>query len=52
MKLLKVVNDYEDKSYINTIIESLQLFNWFEDIKISDEFSLVTVKLTKKINIF
>lgn len=48
LKLLKVVNDYEDKSYINTIIESLQLFNWFEDIKISDEFSFGEQKLTIK----
>jgi len=39
LKLLKVVNDYEDKSYINTIIESLQLFDWFEDIKIPDSLS-------------
>lgn len=34
LKLLKVINNYEDKSYINTIIKSLQLFNWFEDITI------------------
>lgn len=34
LKLLKVVNNYEDKSYITTIIESLKLFNWFEDITI------------------
>jgi len=37
LKLLKVINSYEDKSYINTIIESLQLFNWFEDITIPVE---------------
>ena len=48
LKLLKVVNNYEDKSYINTIIESLQLFDWFEDIKISDEFSFGEQKLTIK----
>jgi len=34
LKLLQVINNYEDKSYINTIVESLQLFNWFEDITI------------------
>ena len=48
LKLLKVVNNYEDKSYINTIIESLQLFDWFEDIKISDDFSFGEQKLTIK----
>lgn len=48
LKLLKVVNNYEDKSYINTIIESLQLFDWFEDIKISDEFSFGEQKLIIK----
>jgi len=37
LKLLKVINTYEDKNYINTIIESLQLFNWFEDITIPSE---------------
>jgi len=39
LKLLKVINNYEDKSYINTIIKSLQLFNWFEDIKIPTNIS-------------
>jgi len=39
LKLLKVVNNYEDKSYINTIIKSLQLFDWFEDISIPDSLS-------------
>jgi len=34
LKLLKVINNYEDKSYIQTIIESLHLFGWFEDITI------------------
>ena len=34
LKLLQVINNYEEKSYINTIVESLQLFNWFEDITI------------------
>jgi AAA15 family ATPase/GTPase len=34
LKLLKVINNYEDKSYIQTIIESLQLFDWFEGITI------------------
>jgi len=37
LKLLKVINNYEDKSYIATIIKSLQLFNWFEDITIPSE---------------
>lgn len=39
LKLLKVVNHDEDKSYIETIIESLQLFNWFEDIHIPNNLS-------------
>ena len=39
LKLLKVINHYEDKSYINTIIKSLQLFNWFEAINIPDDLS-------------
>ncbi|MCT7462101.1 ATP-binding protein [Aliarcobacter cryaerophilus] len=39
LKLLKVVNSYEDKSYINTIIESLKLFDWFEDIIIPESLS-------------
>ncbi len=39
LKLLKVINNYKDKSYINTIIESLQLFNWFEDISIPSDIS-------------
>lgn len=34
LKLLKVINNYEDNMPINTIIKSLQLFNWFEDIEI------------------
>ncbi len=34
LRLLKVVNNYKDKSYISIIIESLQLFGWFENIKI------------------
>ena len=34
LKLLKVINNYEDKTHIQTIIKSLQLFNWFEDIEI------------------
>ena len=45
LKLLKVVNNYEDKSYINTIIKSLQLFNWFEDINIPDNLSLSEDKI-------
>ncbi|MFT5661725.1 MAG: putative ATPase [Sulfurimonas sp.] len=34
LKLLKVINNYEDKTHIETIIKSLQLFNWFENIEI------------------
>lgn len=34
LKLLKVINNYDDKTYIQTVIKSLQLFNWFEEIKI------------------
>lgn len=45
LKLLTVVNNYEDKDYINTIIESLQLFDWFEDIKIPDKMSSIEDKL-------
>jgi AAA15 family ATPase/GTPase len=48
LKLLKVVNSYEDKSYINTIIKSLQLFNWFEDIKIPSNLSYVEDELIIK----
>jgi len=47
-KLLKVVNSYEDKSYIKTIIESLQLFNWFDDITIPDELAFGEKKLVIK----
>jgi len=39
LKLLNVVNNYEDKSYINTIKESLELFNWFKAIKIPNSLS-------------
>lgn len=46
LKLLRVVNNYEDKSYINTIIQSLQLFNWFEDIEIPDNLSSSEDKIT------
>jgi len=48
LKLLKVINNYEDKSYINTIIESLRLFNWFENITIPTDIhsleNIVTIK--------
>ncbi|CAA6824291.1 MAG: Unknown protein [uncultured Sulfurovum sp.] len=39
LKLLKVINNYKDQSYIKTIIESLQLFNWFENIEIPTNIS-------------
>ena len=48
LKLLKVVNNYEDKSYINTIIESLKLFDWFEDIEIPNHLSLGEDKVVIK----
>jgi len=48
LKLLKVINNYEDKSYINTIIESLQLFNWFEDITIPSDISSLEDKVIIK----
>ncbi len=48
LKLLKVINNYEDKSYINTIIESLQLFNWFEDITIPIDISSMEDKVIIK----
>jgi len=47
-KLLKVVNSYKDKSYIKTIIESLQLFNWFDNITIPDELAFGEKKLIIK----
>jgi AAA15 family ATPase/GTPase len=47
-KLLKVVNNYKDKSYIKTIIESLQLFNWFDDITIPEELGFGEKKLIIK----
>jgi AAA15 family ATPase/GTPase len=48
LKLLKVVNNYEDKTYIKTIIESLKLFDWFEDIKIPNHLSLGEDKVVIK----
>jgi AAA15 family ATPase/GTPase len=39
LKLIKVVNSYEDQSYIDTIKESLKLFNWFESINIPKDLS-------------
>ncbi len=48
LKLLKVINNYEDKSYITTIIESLQLFNWFEDITIPTDISSMEDKVIIK----
>lgn len=45
LKLLKVVNNYEDKSYIQTIIKSLQLFNWFENITIPTDLSSMENKV-------
>jgi len=39
LNLIKVVNNYDDKSYIDTIIKSLQLFNWFESMQIPDTLS-------------
>lgn len=47
-KLLKVVNSYEEKSYITTIIESLQLFDWFDDITIPDDLAFGEKKLIIK----
>ena len=48
LKLLKVINNYDDKSYINTIIKSLQLFNWFEDITIPSDISSLEDKVIIK----
>jgi len=39
LKLLNVINNYDDKSHIKTIKESLELFNWFKAIKIPDSMS-------------
>lgn len=39
LKLIKVINNYDDKSYINTIKSSLKLFNWFESINIPEDLS-------------
>jgi len=36
LKLLKVINNYEDKTNIEEIIKALQLFDWFENINIPD----------------
>ncbi len=47
-KLLKVVNSYDDKSYIRTIVESLQLFDWFENIVIPDDLSFGEKKIILK----
>ncbi len=47
-KLLKVVNAYEDKNYIKRIIESLQVFDWFDDIIIPDELAFGEKKLIIK----
>ena len=46
LKLLKVINHYEDKTYIKTIIQSLQLFDWFDDIHIPDTLSSGEDKIT------
>jgi len=48
LKLLKVINNYKDKSYITTIIESLKLFNWFEDITIPTNISSMENKVIIK----
>jgi len=48
LKLLKVVNNYDDKSYIQTIIKTLQLFNWFEDITIPDNILSMEDKIIIK----
>ncbi len=37
LKLLQVINNYDNKNHIETIIESLQLFNWFENIEIPSD---------------
>jgi predicted ATPase len=48
LKLLKVINNYEDKSYIQTIVKSLQLFNWFEDIAIPKDINSIESKVIIK----
>ncbi len=48
LRLLKVIDNYEDKSYINTITESLELFGWFEDIKIPKDLPWGEKKLIIK----
>ena len=47
-KLLKVVNSYEDQSYINTIIKSLQLFDWFDGINIHTDLAFGEKKIIIK----
>ena len=47
-KLLKVVNSYEDKSYIETIVKSLQLFDWFDGIDIPNDLAFGERKLIIK----
>lgn len=39
LKLIKIINNYEDKEYIKTIKKSLELFNWFESIDIPEDLS-------------
>lgn len=39
LKLITVLNNYDDKSYINTIQESLELFSWFDSIEIPKDLS-------------
>ncbi len=48
LKLLKVINNYEDKTYIETIIKSLQLFNWFENIEIPTDLKSTENKIAIK----
>lgn len=47
-KLLNVVNNYKDKSYIKEIIKSLQLFDWFDGIDISDDLAFGEKKIVIK----
>ncbi len=38
-KLLKVVNRYEDRRYMETIITSLKLFSWFDELSIPQQLA-------------
>lgn len=48
LRLINVISNYDDKNYINEILSSLKLFNWFESIDIPDNLSLANHKMIIK----